>query len=339
MTVEAAELTGTQKVAVVLMNMEQAQAVQVMKQFSDTEAEEITSEIVRMRRVESHVAERTLTEFHELTLQNRINARGGSDVAAGLLEASFGAERATGVMSRVTASMAGRSFDFLDTADPKQIATLLQAELPQTIALVLAHLRPALASATMAGLSDELRTDVAESIAAMGPAAPEAVRIVAGSLKLRAGGVVAASASADVVGGVRPLLDIINQSDVATERALLAGLDQRDPALAEEIRALMLTFADIVKLEQRDVQEVLRGIDPAALALALKGAPVPVIEVVRANLSERNRELLNDETSSMGAVRMSQVDDARADIVRVMRDMEADGRIVITRSDEDQYVD
>ena len=339
MTIAQTELTGTQKVAVVLMNMEQPQAALVMKQFSDTEAEEIAAEIVRMRRVESHVAERTLTEFHQLTIVDRLNSRGGSDVATGLLEASFGSERAAGVMNRVTASMAGRSFEFLNSAEPSQIVSLIEGELPQTIALVLAHLRPGLASAAMAGLPDSLRTDVAEAIAAMGPAAPEAVRIVAGALRLRSGGVVSTSNSTDVVGGIRPLLDIINQSDVATERALLAGLEERDPDLAEEIRALMLTFADIVKLEQRDVQQVLRGIDPAALALAMKGAAAPVVETIRANLSERNRELLDDEINVMGPVRVSQVDDARADIVRAIREMEADGRIVLSRADEDQYVD
>ncbi|MET0859804.1 MAG: flagellar motor switch protein FliG [Microbacterium sp.] len=339
MTPTATDLTGTQKVAVVLMNMERQQAALVMKQFTDAEAEEIAAEIVRMRRVESHVAEQALTEFHELTLEDRLNSRGGSDVAAGLLEASFGSERATGVMNRVTASMAGRSFEFLNTAEPSQIISLVEGELPQTIALVLAHLRPALASATMAGLADGLRTDVAECIAAMGPASPEAVRTVAGALRVRSGGVVSAGGPSDVLGGVRPLLDIINQSDVATERALLAGLEERDPDLAEEIRALMVTFADIVKLEQRDVQQVLRGIDPSSLALALKGATVPVIETIRANLSERNRELLDDEISNMGPVRVSQVDDARAEIVRAIRDMEADGRIVLSRAEEDQYVD
>lgn len=339
MTTTTAELSGTQKVAVVLMNMDQHRAALVMKQFSDSEAEEIAAEIVRMRRVDSRVAEQTLTEFHELTIEDRLTSRGGSDVATGLLEASFGSERAAGVMNRVTASMAGRSFEFINTADPSQIVSLLEGELPQTIALVLAHLRPALASATMAGLTDPLRTDVAECIAAMGPAAPEAVRIVAGALRLRSSGVVATRSSTDAVGGVRPLLDIINQSDVATERALLAGLDERDPELAQEIRALMLTFADIVKLEQRDVQLVLRGIDSARLALAMKGAAAPVIETIRANLSERNRELLDDEIANMPPARISQIDDARADIVRAIREMEADGRIILSRTDDDQYVE
>ncbi|HEV7848759.1 MAG TPA: flagellar motor switch protein FliG [Mycetocola sp.] len=339
MTTATPELTGSQKVAVVLMNLEQQQAARVMKQFTDAEAEEIAAEIVRMRRVESHVAEKALTEFHEIAVADRVNSRGGSDVANGLLEASFGSERAAGVMNRVAASMAGRSFEFLNTAEPSQIVSLIEGELPQTIALVLAHLRPGLASSTMAGLADSLRTDVAECIAAMGPAAPEAVRVVAGALRVRSSGVVAARSSTDVVGGIRPLLDIINQSDVATERALLAGLEERDPELAQELRDLMLTFADIVKLEQRDVQLVLRGVDPANLARAMKGASEPVAETIRANLSERNRQLLDDELANMGPVRVSQVDEARADIVRAIRDMEADGRIVLSRADDDQYVD
>lgn len=148
-------LSGTQKAAVVLMNMEQQRAAQVMKQFNEFEAEEIAAEIVRLRRVDSALAERALEEFHDLTVKgSRGTARGGRDFAVGLLEASFGAERAAGVMTRVASSMAGKAFEFLDSAEPGQIQTLLDGELPQTIALVLAHLRPEHASAVLGALED-----------------------------------------------------------------------------------------------------------------------------------------------------------------------------------------
>lgn len=332
-------LNGTQKVAVVLMNMDQQRAAQVMKQFSETEAEEIAAEIVRLRRVDSTVAESALEEFHQLTITGGGSARGGREFASGLLEASFGSERAASVMSRVASSIAGKAFEYLDSAEPGQIQTLLDGELPQTIALVLAHLRPEHASAVMGGLDASLRTDVAQSIAAMGTATPEAVRVVADILKVRASAVVSARESTEVVGGVQPLVEIINRASVSTERALLEGLDARDPDLAEEVRSRMLTFADIVKLESRDVQMVLRGIDAGVLAIAMKGSSESVTDVIRTNMSERNREILDYEIETAPPMRMSQVQEARAEIVRAIRDLEAQGTITVLRADEDEYVD
>lgn len=332
-------LTGTQKVAVVLMNLEGSIAASVMAQFSEAEATDITAEIVRLRRVDPDVAESTLAEFNDIVSHGRLAARGGTDFATGLLELSFGAERAAGVMSRVASNMAGKAFEFLDSAEPGQIGSLLDGEMAQTIALVVAHLRPAQASAVLAGLHDDQRTDVAQCIATMTSATPEAVAIVAASLKSRAAAVVAPQNSLEVVGGVQPLVDIINRADVATERALLEGLDARDPELAEEIRSRLLTFADIVKLEARDVQNVLRGFDMAVLAIAMKGSAEAVQQKIKENLSERNRELLADEVEAMGPSRRSQIEEARADVVRAIRELEQSGTITIHRSDEDAFVE
>ncbi len=339
MAEQVKELTGTQKVAIVLMNLDPVRASAVMKQFSDAEAEEITSEIIRLRRVDPDVADQALNEFHELATSGRVGARGGRDFARGLLEASFGSERAAGVLNRVASSMAGKAFEFLDDAEPSQIVTLLDGEMPQTCALVLAHLRPAHASKVMAGFPDDLRTEVARRIATMTSATPESIALVAQSLKERSAAVVAPSAAAEVVGGVQPLVDIINRSDINTERAVLAGLDEVDPQLADEVRSRMLTFGDIVKLEKRDVQQVLRGIDNLVLAVAMKGASEAVLATIRDNLSERNRELLDDEIRTMGPTRKSQVEEARADVVRAIRELEASGGITIHRSDEDGFVD
>jgi flagellar motor switch protein FliG len=333
------ELTGAQKVAVILMQMDQARAAQVMQQFSEIEAEEITAEIVRLRRVDSAVADSTVAEFHEIAMSGKRQSRGGRDIAVGLLEASFGSERAAGVMDRLASSMAGKSFEFLADVEPGQLRTLLDGELPQTIALVLAHLRADRASAVLAGLDGAIRTDVAQCIATMGTATPESVAIVASALKVRAGAVVAPRELVEVVGGIQPLVDIINRSDSSTERSLLEGLEERDPRLAEEVRSRMLTFEDLVKLEPRDIQQVLRGIDSAMLALAMKGALEAVVAAIRSNVSERNRELLDDEISSMGPVRLSQVEEARAEVVRSIRSLAAEGTITVQRGDEDAYVD
>ena len=339
MTDSITELTGTQKVAVVLMNMDPDRAASVMQQFTEGEAEAIAAEIIRLRRVSPDVADRAIDEFHSAATSGRISAHGGRELAAGLLERTFGAERAASVMNRVASNMAGKAFEFLDEAEPSQILTLLDGEMPQTIALVLAHLRPARASAVLAGLQDDLRTDVAQCIATMTSATPESVAIVSQSLKNRAAAVVAPRSALEVVGGVQPLVDIINRSDVATERAVLAGLDERDPELADEVRSRMLTFTDIVKLEPRDVQQILRGIDTLVLAAAMKGAPDAVVAKIRENLSERNRELLDDEIQTMGPTRKSHIEESRADVVRAIRELEESGGIVVHRSDEDALVD
>ncbi len=339
MTDAKTPLTGPQKVAVVLMNMDQQRAAQVMKQFSDEEADEITAEILRLRRVDPGVAEKAMNEFHDLATRGAVSTRGGRDIAVGLLEASFGAERATGVLNRVASNMAGKQFEFLDAVEPGQVQMLLAGELPQTSALVLAHLRADHASRVLSGLDDDARTEVAHAIATMGSPSPDAVRVVADTLKQRASAVVAARTASDAVGGVQPLVDIINRSDASTEKALLESLERRDPELAEEVRSRMLTFDDIVRLEARDVQQVLRGVDVAVLAVAMKGALPAVEEIITANLSERNREVLADEVRMLGPVRLSQVEDARAAIVRAIRDLEAAGAITVQRGDEDAYVD
>jgi len=331
------ELSGPQKAAVVMMNLDRARAVEVMKHLSEIEAEELAAEIIRMRRPDAATTARALREFHRIAGGQRPPARGGRDVAASLLKASFGAERAAGVLTRVSSHMAGTSLEFLNAADPDQLATLLEPELPQTIALILAHLRTSNAAQVLAALPDPLRTDVAQSIATMGSATQEAIAVVAETMRSRTG-VFALRESAEAVGGVQPLVEIINRADAAIEKALLSSIEDRDTTLAEEIRSRMVTFADIVKLEDRDAQRVLRGVDIRTLALALKGVNQAIADVIRKNVSERNREVLDDEIRIMGPVRMSQVEEARAEIVRTIRSLAASGEITVHRADEDEYV-
>lgn len=331
------ELTGVQKVAVVLMQMGDA-ASNVMKNFSDAEAEEVAAELVKLRRVHADVAERTIAEFHELILTGKTSARGGRDLAAEILEGAFGSERAGGIINRMASTLAGKSFEFLDTAEPGQLVGILDGELPDTIALVLGHLRPAVAAEVIAGLPEAQRTDVAEAIATMGTALPEAVSAVAEVLKVRVGAVVAPRETVEAVGGVQPLVDIINRSDVSIEKSLLASLDIRNPELAEDVRSRMLTFADIVKLEPREVQAILRGVNTATLAIAMAGASEQVTDVIRRNITERNREILDSEISTSGPHRMKAVEEARATIVQAIRTMEAEGSIVVRRGEDDEYV-
>jgi flagellar motor switch protein FliG len=338
MMVEPKSLTGTQKVAVVLMNMEHEQAAAVLSQFSEAEAEDIAAAIVTLRSVDADLTEKAMSDFHSTVTLGRLGARGGSDFATGLLESSFGAERAAGVMSRVSRSMAGKSFEFLESAEPHQVVALLDGEMPQTVALVVAHLKPSLASSVLAGLPETSRVLVAERIATLSNATPDAIAIVSASLKSRAAAVVATRKTSEVVGGIQPLVDIINRADAATERAILDGLDQRDPQLAEEIRSRLLTFADIVRLQPRDIQLVLRAVEIPVLAIAIKGSSEIVQQAIRENLSERNRELLSDEVEVVGSVRVSQVEDARAAVVRAIRELEEAGSLTLHRDDGDDLL-
>lgn len=321
------------------MQLSPTSAATLFAQFSESEAEEIAAEIVRLRRVSSSVANTVIEEFHGHVASGRRTARGGRDFAAGLLEASFGADKAAGLMDRLASTMAGKSFDFLEPMTPEQILTLIDGELPQTMALILAHLRPSKASAVLAGLDDGPASEVALCIAAMGPVAPEVVSIVAEVLKERAGSVVSPGKSTENVGGIQPLVDIITRSDTRTERAVLAGLDTLDSELAGEVRAQMLTFKDIVRLERRDLQQILRSVSPELLATALKGAPAVVLEAVRSNISDRNKDILEFEMANSGALRTSQVEEARAQIVRTLREETANGAMVIRRPDEEEYIE
>lgn len=332
-------LSGTQKVAVVLMQIAPAKAASLMAQFSESEAQEIAAEIMRLGSVSSSVADSVISDFHDYVASGQRTARGGRNFAAGLLEASFGADKAAGLMDRLATSMAGKSFDFLEPMPPEQILALIDGELPQMMAMVLAHLRPSKASAVLAGLDSGQASEVARCIATTGPVAPEVVSIVADVLKHRAGSAVSQGKPSENVGGIQPLVEIITRADTRTERMVLEGLDVLDAELAGDVRAQMLTFKDIVRLERRDLQRLLRAVSPEILATALKGASGVVIETVRSNISDRNKEILAFEMANSGPVRASQVEEAQAQIVRSIREEAADGTMVIRRAEDEDFVE
>jgi flagellar motor switch protein FliG len=254
-----------------------------------------------------------------------------------VLEASLGRERAAGVMERLATSLQGQPFEFLQYADARQVVSLLSGEHPQTIALVVAHLRPDHASAIITGLPPAVQADVAHRIALMERASPDVVAVVAENLQRKASAVLTTQ-EMSAVGGVQPLVEIINRTDPTTEKLILEGLEALDSALAEEVRSRMFVFADIVLLEERAIQLVLRGVETSVLATALKGVDGEVRDKIMRNLSERARENLDEEMDLLGPVRLSMVEDARASVVQVIRRLEESGQIVIRREGEDEYV-
>nr|WP_081978478.1 flagellar motor switch protein FliG [Cellulomonas carbonis] len=332
------EITGTQKAALLLIQIGKEQAAKVMSMLDETEIEELTTEIARLERVDPEMANGVIEEFHAAAMGGSTYAgRGGLGVAQALLEASVGREKAAGMMERLASSLQGQPFEFLQYADARQVVSLLSGEHPQTMALVLAHLRPDHASAIMTGLAPAVQAEVAHRIALMERASPDVVAVVAENLQRKASAVLTPQEMA-AVGGVQPLVEIINRADPTTEKLILEGLEARDQSLAEEVRSRMFVFADITLLEERAIQLVLRGVEMGQLAIALKGADDEVRDKIMRNLSERARENLVEEIELLGPVRLSMVEDARAQVVQAIRKLEEGGQIVIRREGEDEFV-
>ena len=336
--VSTTSLSGTQKAAIVLMQLGRERAARVMAQLGEVEIDEITAEIVRLESIDPRLAQGVMEEFHAVSIAGpSLIARGGLTYAQQLLETSLGVDRARSVIDRLTTAMAGQTFDFLQHADARQVLSLLVGEHPQTVALVLAHLRPEHASAILAGLPGDTQGEVAHRIALMERASPDVVAVVAETLQRKAFSVLTPQETS-AIGGVQPLVEIINRADPGTEKLILEGLEARDMELAEEVRSRMFVFTDIVLLEDRAVQLVLRSVEGASLAVALKGTAEDVKEKILTNLSERARENIVEEMELLGPTRMSQVEEARAGIVQGIRHLEETGQIVIRRDGEDEYV-
>lgn len=331
-----ATLTGTQKAAMLLLQLGRERAARVMSQLDTAEIEELTAEIMRLERVDQTVADEVVEEFYAASMIGPA-VGGGIGYATQLLEGALGRDEAAGMLERLQTSMAGQPFEFLQHADARQVLSLLNGEHPQAVALVLAHLRPEHASAILAGLPPEQQSEVAHRIALMERASPDVVQVIAESLQRKASTVLTPN-ELSAVGGVQPLVEIINRADPTTEKLILEGLQSRDEALADEVRSRMFVFGDIVLLEDRAMQLVLRSVETNELSVALKGVTPEVRDKILRNLSERARENLEEEIELLGPVRLSQVEEARAGIVQSIRRLEESGQIVIRREGEDEYV-
>src|SRR3954447_23591394 len=280
-------MTGVRKAAIMLVQFGKEQSAQVLASMSEKEVEMISAEIARLGKLDPIVVDDVMDEFYAMAT-TRYAGSGGMDYARELLEASLGAERAALILDRLQASMTDMPFNFLSHADPRQLLSYVQHEHPQTIALVLAHIPSALASSILGGLPPEVQSDVAHRIAVMDRTSPDVIRQVEQALQRKLSTVLQPD-ELSTVGGLEPLVDIINRSDRTTERLILEALEARSPEIAEEIRRRMFMFEDIINLEDRSVQLVLRQVEPADLATALKGVGEAVRDKVTSNLSERGR--------------------------------------------------
>ena len=333
----ADELSGAQKAAVLLVQLGKEKSAAVLKSLRESEVEEVLNEVARMKGVPTETVDAVLEEFSTLASARRYYAQGGMDFAREVLEATLGSDRAKELLDRMKASLVEMPFEFLRRADARQVLSFLQDEHPQTVALVVAHMRADQAAIVISGMPDELQADVAHRVAVMETTSPDVVRRVEEVLERKLSSVLQ-SGDSSVAGGLQPLVDIINHADRATERLILEGLERRDPSLAEEVRSRMFMFEDITTLDDRSVQLVLRSVDSKELATALKGVSTDVRGKIMANVSERAAANLTDEIDLLGAVRLSTVEEAQAKIIYTIRSLEESGQIMLSRGDRDEYV-
>ena len=329
---------GTRKAAILLIQLGREKAAQIMSHLSDVEVEAITAEIARLDEITAAETEQVLTEFRDMVTARAHIAQGGLNFAQQLLTQSMGEERAGEIMDRLRAASMSMPFQFLHRADPAQLRSFIVDEHPQVIALVLAHMTPDKASLLLSGLPPAQQAKVAHRIAVMDQTSPEIIRAVEQTLERKLSSMLQ-PAEMSKVGGLDPLVNIINRADRATERQIVEGLEALDAALADEVKSRMFMFEDIVNLDDRSVQQVLRQVDSGSLAMALKGVPDHVRSKITSNLSERAAENLIEEVELLGAVRLAQVEEAQQAVIRTIRTLEEQGQIMVRRGGDDDFVE
>jgi len=330
------ELTGKQKAAILLISLGPDVSASVYKHLSEEEIEKLTLEISGVKKVESNAKEEILEEFHNIALAQDYISQGGIGYAKTVLEKALGQEQAAVIINRLTSSLQVRPFDFARKADPGQIFNFIQNEHPQTIALILSYLDSAQAGQILSELPQEMQADIARRIAVMDSTSPEIINEVEQILERK----LSASVTQDYTqtGGIEAVVEVLNGVDRATERTILDALEIQDPELAEEIKKRMFVFEDIVTLDSRAIQRIIRDCDNEDLKLSLKVSSDEVKDIVFGNMSKRMVESFKDEMEFMGPVRLRDVEEAQSRIVAIIRRLEEAGEIVVARGGGDDII-
>ena len=330
------EITGVQKAAILLIALGPDKSSNVFKHLKEDEIEQLTLEIANTRSVSPAMKDAVLDEFYEVCLAQQYIAEGGIGYAKDLLEKALGSERAKDVIGKLTASLQVRPFEFVRKTDASQLLNFIQDEHPQTIALILSYLSSNQASAIISALSPEKQTDVAKRIAQMGRTSPDVIKEVEKVLEQKLASLV--NQDYTIVGGVDSIVDILNTVDRGTEKHIMESLEIEDPELADEIRKKMFVFEDILSLDDRSIQRVLREVDNNELAVALKGSNEEVQNLIFSNLSKRLATMIREDMDFMGPVRMKDVEEAQQKIVNIIRKLEDSAEIIISRGGGDEIV-
>ena len=330
------DYTGVQKAAILLIALGPEKSASIFKHLKEEEIEELTLEIANTRSISPQTREDVLNEFYQVCLAQQYIAEGGIGYAKELLEKALGEEKAQGVISKLTASLQVRPFEFVRKTDPSQLLNFIQDEHPQTIAMILSYLSAGQAAVIIGALVPEKQADVAKRIAMMDRTSPDVIKEVERVLERKLSALV--NQDYTIVGGVDAIVNILNTVDRGTEKHIMETLEIEEPELADEIRKKMFVFEDILLLDDRAIQRVLRDVDNNDLGVALKAANEDVQNVIFKNMSKRLATMIKEDMEYMGPVRMKDVEEAQQKIVGIIRKLEDSAEIVISRGGGDEIV-
>jgi flagellar motor switch protein FliG len=329
-------ISGREKIAILMVALGNEVAAEVYKRLDDTTIELITLEIANLRKITPDLKLEVMKEAQEVLMAREFMARGGVEYARDILERALGPERAQNLLTRITASLQVRPFDFMRHTDAQQVLSFIQGEHPQTIALILSYLEAPQAALIISGLPAVMQAEVAKRIAKMDRITPEVLREVERVLERKLSTVMGQDFT--LAGGIDAVVAIINSADRGTERNIMEYLEENDPELAEEIKKRLFVFEDIIRLDDRSLQRVLREVDMKELGLALKGATEELRGKFFKNMSKRAAEMLQEDMDFMGPVRVKDVEDSQQKVVNVVRSLEEAGEIIIASGGEDELV-
>ena len=329
-------VSNREKIAVLMVALGNDIAAEVYKKLDDPAIELITLEVANLRKVSPELKLEVLKEAQEILMAREFMARGGVEYARDILEKALGPERAQNLLARITASLQVRPFDFMRHTDPQQVLGFIQGEHPQTIALILSYLEAPQAAMILSGLPAVMQAEVAKRIARMDRITPEVLREVERVLERKLSTVMGQDFT--MAGGIDAVVAIVNSADRTTERNIMEYLEENDPELAEEIKKRLFVFEDIIRLDDRSLQRVLREVDMKELGLALKGATEELRTKFFKNMSKRAAEMLQEDMDYMGPVRVKDVEESQQKVVNVVRGLEEQGEIVIASGGEDELV-
>lgn len=322
-------LTGEQKAAALLISLGPELAAKVYQHLKEETVEQVTLQIANLRKITPDEKDSVMQEVLNIAAAQEYISQGGVEYAHEILEKALGANKAMEIINRLQGSLQMTPFDYIKRTDPQQLLNFIQAEHPQTIALILAHLTPDHAAIILGALSGDVQVDVATRIAVLERAAPDVVMEIERVLERRISSIFTQEFTA--AGGVRSLAEVLNRADRSTEKAIMEKLEESNPELAEEVKRLMFVFDDLVALDNRTIQQILREIDAKDLALALKGAKEEVKEHLLKNMSSRAKAMIQEDMEVMGPVRLKHAEEAQQKIINVVRQLEEMGEIVVAR--------
>ena len=329
-------INGLQKAAILLIALGPEKSASVFKHLKEDEIEELTLEIANTRSVTPQLKEDVINEFYQICLAQQYIAEGGISYAKELLEKSFGSDTARDVIGKLTSSLQVKPFEFVRKTDASQLLSFIQDEHPQTIALILSYLAPNQASMIISALPPDRQADVAKRIAIMDRTSPDVIKEVERVLESKLASLV--NQDYTIIGGVDSVVEILNAVDRGTEKHIMETLEIEEPELADEIRKKMFVFEDILLLDDRSIQRVLREVDNNDLAIALKGSNEDVQNAIFNNLSKRLAVMIKEDMDFMGPVRMKDVEEAQQKIVNIIRKLEDSSEIVISRGGGDEII-